>query len=183
MTALHFVEARHRSAQMQLHTMFPLPALQAVYARVADGLILNNWSADLWVGQGVTLVDWFRVFAGRLQRGYYHADNLTPHSNVPTGPDSMAFRGISLYPRTPPDCVSFELPMLPVCLVGAAACCGSRQTWNPVSMWGRAPWQQVHGHTLRDQLLTRPRHRMYLPLQQPTCSLCIRQCRSLTVPD
>ena len=91
---------------------------------MADGLILNNWSADLWVGQGVTLVDWFRIFAGRLQRGYYNADNLTPHSNVPTSPDSMALRGISLYPRIPPDCVSFELPMLPVCLVGAAACCG-----------------------------------------------------------
>ena len=122
----HFVGAGHHSAQLQLHTMLTLPALQAVYARVADGLILNNWSEYFWLGQGVTLVDWFRVFAERLQRGYYQADKLTPHSNVHTSPDALAFRGISLYPRLPPDYVRFELPMLPGRLAGAAACCGGR---------------------------------------------------------
>ena len=77
---------------------------------VADGLILNNWSANYWVGQDASLVDWFARFAERLQSGYYRADKLTPHSSVPTSPDALAFRGISLYPRRPPDYVSFDLP-------------------------------------------------------------------------
>ncbi len=102
----------------------PPPALQVVYAKVADGkILLNNKSVDLWVGRGVPLVDWFAGFAERLQSGYYQADKLTPHSSVATRPDALAFRGISLYPRGPPDYVSCELP---ACLAGAAACCGGK---------------------------------------------------------
>ena len=126
MGALHFARGgTWLCSDAAAHHVSP-PALQAVFVEVANGLILNNWAINHWVRQDASLVDWFARFAELLQSGYYRADKLTPHSNVPASPDALAFRGISLFPRRPPEYVSFELPMLPVCLTGAAACCSGR---------------------------------------------------------
>ena len=127
------------------------PALQAVHAVVADGLILNNWALNHWLGQDVPLVDWFARFAERLQSGYYQADKLTPHSSVPASPDALAFRGISLYPRRPPDYVSCQCCLPALLTLEPAAMAG--QAWNPVSIWGKRvtlcgsqDWQQLQSN-------------------------------------